>query len=74
MSIDFSDEVGFPAEPTRVYSATERLFPAPRFMAERLKEEARAQRYRKGPNRQRYLASQRRQNILSGLCKGEVAA
>lgn len=70
MAIDYSDEVSFPAEPTRVYPAdSTRVIPAPRYLAERLKEEARAHRWRHGPNRQRYLASQRQQNILSGLRK-----
>lgn len=62
-------ELGWPAEATRVLVDSSRIFPAPRYLAERLKEEARAQRYRRGPSRQRYLASQRRQNELSGLVK-----
>ncbi len=60
---------GWPQAALPVLQDSTRLLPAPRYAAERLKEEARAQRWRKGPGRQRYLASQRRQNQLSGLCK-----
>jgi hypothetical protein len=68
--IDHSDEVGWPHQAPDTKHDTTTLHLAPRRQAERDKEAVRALRYRQGPSRQRYLASQRRQNELSGLIRG----
>lgn len=64
MSIDHSDEVGWPSKGTPVRTETERIFPAPMFAAEREKRDERVRNWRLGDGREKWLANQSKWNKL----------
>lgn len=62
--IDLSDEVGFPAEQTRVYVDKTRIGPVCKDQALRQKKLANGFDHRHGPNREHYLARHRHRMAL----------
>jgi len=58
---DYDQVAGWPAEGTRVHQDSTILFDAPKWRAERDKQEARTKRYKQN-HRDRYLAYQRYYN------------